>query len=109
MNLKQNLGKKIKKYRLLKGISQEKFAEKLNISQQTLSKIECGKNFLTSETLEKIPSILGVNIHELFMFDENEYSAQNMINDIENYLELVKNNPKKLVCIHRLIKEIALL
>lgn len=108
MSLKSELGKKIKKYRQIKGISQEELAEKLEISQQTLSKIECGKNFLTSVTLEKIPSILGVNIYELFMFEE-EYSSAAMLSDINNYLELVKTNPKKLACIHKLIKEIALL
>lgn len=60
MDLKKVLGSNIKHYRQLKGYSQEEFSEMLNISQQTLSRIERGINFLTAETLEKIPHILSV-------------------------------------------------
>ena len=107
MNVKTNFGKQIKKYRQLKNMSQEELAEKLEISQQTLSKIECGKNFLTADTLEKIPSILSVNISELFTFEE--YSSKNMLTEIEQYLQLIKSNPKKLACVHKFIKEITFL
>ena len=87
MTLKENLGKKIKEYRQLQGISQEELAEKLDISQQTLSKIECGKNFLTSETLERISSVLGVNTYELFMFEEYNTQAD-MLVEIEKYISI---------------------
>lgn len=88
--------------------SQEEFAEKFDISQQTLSRIECGKNFLTAETLEKILSVLGVKINELFIYEE-EYSSDNVLEDIEKYLQFLKSNPKKLACVHKMIKEIAFL
>lgn len=71
MDLKKVLGSNIKHYRQLKGYSQEEFSEMLNISQQTLSRIERGINFLTAETLEKIPHILSVNTYELFMNNED--------------------------------------
>ena len=58
MNIKTLLGKKIKQYRILRGFSQEKLAELLNISQRTLSGIECGNNFLTSQTMDKILEVL---------------------------------------------------
>ena len=108
MDLKNILGKNIKQYRKLKGLSQEELSEKLDISQQTLSKIENGKNFLTAETLEKIPSILGVNLYELFMSDE-QYTSNNVIEDIERCLEILKSNPKKLASIQKIIKEITFL
>ena len=108
MSLKTILGKNIKRYRQLKGLSQEELSEKLDISQQTMSKIECGKNFLTSETLEKIPSILGVNLYELFIF-EDDYSSEDIVADIEKYLSVLKSNPKKLACVHKLVKEITFL
>ena len=108
MNLKEVLGKNIKRYRKIKGLSQEQLSEFLNISQQTLSKIESGKNFLTSETLEKIPHILGVNAYELFM-DGGEYTSDNVLEDINRYLSLLKTNPQKLECVHRIIKDIAFL
>ena len=109
MDLKKTLGKNIKQYRLLKGLSQEKFSELLDISQQTLSKIECGKNFLTSETLEKIPNLLGVKIYELFMNSEDEYTANDAMKDIERYLSVLKSKPEKLECIRKIIREITFL
>lgn len=108
MNLKTILGKNIKQYRILKGFSQEEFAEQLDISQQTLSRIECGKNFLTAETLEKILNILSVKVNELFVYEE-EYSPDYILEDIEKYLQLLKTNPKKLACIHKFVKEITFL
>lgn len=106
MTLKENLGKKIKEYRQLQGISQEELAEKLDISQQTLSKIECGKNFLTSETLERISSVLGVNTCELFMFEEYNTQADMLI-EIEKYISIIKSNPQKLAFVKNMVKEVA--
>lgn len=104
MNLKQTLGKNIKQYRQLKGLSQEELAEKLDVSQQTMSKIERGINFLTSETLEKISNILGVKISELFTF-EDDTTPDEIIDDINKYLNLLKTNPKKLAYVYKLVKE----
>lgn len=106
MTLKENLGKKIKEYRQLQGISQEELAEKLDISQQTLSKIECGKNFLTSETLERISSVLGVNAYELFMFEEYNTQAD-MLVEIEKYISIIRSNPQKLAFVKNMVKEVA--
>ena len=108
MDLKQVLGKNIKHYRQLKGYSQEEFSELLNISQQTLSRIERGINFLTAETLEKIPHILGVSTYELFM-DGEDYSTKNILEDIEKHLNYLKSDPKKLEFIHKIIRDTALL
>lgn len=108
MDLKQVLGNNIKHYRQLKGYSQEEFSEKLNISQQTLSRIERGINFLTAETLEKISPILEINPYELFMKSE-DYSNQNIIEDIEKHLEYIKKDPKKLKFIQKIIRDTALL
>lgn len=106
MTLKENLGKKIKEYRQLQGISQEELAEQLDISQQTLSKIECGKNFLTSETLERISSVLGVNTYELFMFEEYNTQAE-MLVEIEKYISIIRSNPQKLAFVKNMVKEVA--
>lgn len=35
-------GKRIQQFRQEKGLSQEQLAEKLNVSQNTIAKIECG-------------------------------------------------------------------
>ena len=106
MDLKLALGNNIKHYRQLKGYSQEEFSELIDVSQQTLSRIERGKNFLTSETLEKVSQILGIKVYELFMHNE-DYTCTNVMADIEMHLDVLKNNPKKLAFVHRIIRETA--
>ncbi len=105
MDIKSLLGKKIKQYRLQRGYSQEKLSEMLNISQRTLSGIECGNNFLTSQTLEKILEILKISPDELFFVehlkDEDDIVAE-LLQDIKN----LKNNPEKLKIAYKIIKSI---
>ena len=58
--IQQQLGNKIRKYRKLKGLSQEQLAEEIGIATNTLSSIERGNAFMTAQTLEKIIKIFGV-------------------------------------------------
>lgn len=51
MGVKEELGKKIKRMRLNRGLTQEQLAEAVDVSQRTLSGIEIGENFVTAETL----------------------------------------------------------
>ena len=66
MGIKELLGKRIKDLRKEKGLTQEEFAEMINISQRTLSGIEVGKNFLTSQTLDKILEVFEIQPDEIF-------------------------------------------
>ena len=54
MNIKKELGKKIKRMRLAKGYTQDKLSEIVDISQKALSSIEVGENFVIAETLDKL-------------------------------------------------------
>lgn len=54
LNVRQETGKKVKELRLSKGLSQEQFAEKIGINAQQLSRIECGKSYLTYKVLEAL-------------------------------------------------------
>ena len=71
-DIKILLGKRIKELRKRQNLTQEQLAEKMNIDQRNLSKIECGNNFVTSETLSKIVSVLNVEEKELFDFSHND-------------------------------------
>ena len=66
--IKKLLGQRIKELRKIKGLTQEELAEKMEIDQRNLSKIECGNNFITAETLAKILSALDIEPSELFTF-----------------------------------------
>jgi len=62
MNLKQEIGRSIKELREGLKISQEKFAEKLNIDVSFLSGVENGRRNITLQTLEKIINSTNKNI-----------------------------------------------
>ena len=44
-------------------------ASKIGIAERNVSKIECGKSFVTAETLSALADALKVNIKDLFDFD----------------------------------------
>ena len=70
-NIKKLLGKKIKELRQKKNYTQEQLAELIGVGERNLSKIECGNNFVTAETLSNILSALDVEAKELFDFNCN--------------------------------------
>lgn len=65
---KQNktLGQQIQKYRKRKGFSQEKLAEKLDISRAHMGHIEQGRKKPSLDLLEDIAKELNINIRNLF-------------------------------------------
>lgn len=102
MNIKKQLGAKIKRLRQKRGFTQEQFAEKIDIATRTLSGIETGENFLTADTLEKILDVLNVSSSELFSIDhikpEKELISE-IINDVQNL-----KDRQKIETIYKLIK-----
>ena len=72
IDIKKLLGKRVKEFRQKRGLTQEELAEKIDITQRTLSKIECGSNFVTSETLSKIINALNVKACDLFDFEHKK-------------------------------------
>ena len=85
-DIKKLLGQRIKELRKIKGLTQEQLAEKMEIDQRNLSKIECGKSNPTPETIEKIIEVLNINPYLLYMSDEDiniDEVHQNMINILD--------------------------
>ena len=68
-DIKILLGKRIKELRTKRGLTQEKLSEIVGVGQRNLIKIECGKTFLTSDTLSKLLIALEVEAKELFDFE----------------------------------------
>ena len=106
MGIKQELGLKIKRMRINRGLTQEQLAEKVDVSQRTMSGIEIGENFVTAETLDKIISALNTTSEELFATNhlkEHEY----LLEDIQNYLKNISQNPQKLETLYNIIKALS--
>lgn len=102
-NIKKNFGRNIKKLRKAKGLTQEQLAEKLNLQLQTISFIENGRTFVSSEVIADFADYFGVEPYVLFMpsFKENTDKEANLKKDINSLL--FNFNEKKLKSIYNII------
>ncbi len=66
----EELGKKIRQLRELKGLSQQNLSESVDISQKSLSRIENGQNSPTFELITKICQELDIELHQLLDFSD---------------------------------------
>lgn len=101
--LSSKLGQRIKELRLSKKIKQCDLADMLNMERSNLTRIESGKQRPTDENLEKIASILNVEVKELF--DNNHIKPKHeLINIINKMLDDL--NYKELQYIFKTIENI---
>lgn len=102
LNIKKQLGQRIKHLRQERGFSQEVFAEKLGIATRTLCGIEIGKNFFTSNTLEKILEVLEITPQDLFRV--NHYQPrEDLEKEIIETIHGIKDR-EKIEIIYKIIK-----
>lgn len=104
-NIQQQLGKKIQTLRKIKGLSQEIFAEQIGVATKTLSNIETGNAFMTSQTLEKILAVLGVTPDELFTFSQS-LPDDDMYSYILKKLEFIKQDKERLKIFYNFVKSL---
>lgn len=105
MGIKEELGKKIKRMRLNRGLTQEQLAEAIDVSQRTLSGIEIGENFMTAETLDKIINALNTTSDELFALNHLKGSEE-IKEEIINSLNYISKNPEKLDILYNVTKSL---
>jgi transcriptional regulator with XRE-family HTH domain len=82
-DLRVILGKNLRRYRTIKGYSQAKLAEILDISPNFISDIETGKRWLSSDTLVYFSETLGVEPYELIK--PQEVLTNEKIEFIQNF------------------------
>jgi len=86
-DLRRILSSKIKYYRGLKGWSQVKLAENIDISTNFLADIETGKSWVSSLTLVKLANSFGIEVYDLFRPedamppDEVKEAVKNLMTD----------------------------
>lgn len=103
MDIKKELGEKIKRVRKLRNLTQEELAELVDISPRSLSNIEVGACFVKSETLERIIESLNVSTEELFA-NNHIKTNQELICEIDKFINKAKNDTKTLEKIYKIIK-----
>lgn len=92
-----NAGGKIKKYRELRNYTQAYMADRLDISQNTYSKIETGGIKLTVERLKQIADILEVPIESMLTNDNQSFTFHNSnIDKFYGYIETIQEGNKEL-------------
>ncbi len=64
--IRNEIGRRVKKLRLEKGLSQEKFAECVDMSREHISCIERGKHMITIESLYKIAEYFEIDLKYFF-------------------------------------------
>lgn len=100
MELKKQLGKRIKELREQRKISQEEIADKLNIHPANYWRIENGFSYPKPENLEKICETLNVKPQDLFAFEHIQ-----SITDIKNELQKIINEDEDLTrLIYKFVK-----
>ncbi len=99
--IKKKLGRKIKYFRELKGLTQEELAEKLDFNCRSLSFIECGTNFVTADTLDKLCKTLEVTPKQLFDFEYNLKEPEDIKQEINS---LIENNSDKITDIYKILR-----
>lgn len=105
MDIKKELGEKIKRLRKRRGLTQEQLAELIDISPRNYSNIELGITYPKSETLEKIIKALNTTTQELFANDHIKTNKE-FIEKINSYVNSIKNNNSQLELVYKILRDL---
>ena len=105
MGVQQEFGKKIKRMRLNRGLTQEELAEAVDLSQRAMSGIETGENFASAETIDKLVSALDTTLEELF--STNHLKVQeDLRQEIDEKLNSINGDNEKLIIVYNVIQSL---
>lgn len=88
----KNFGNNLKHLRESKNLTQERLAELIGVEYQTISRIETGLYFTSYDNLQKIAKVLDVNISDLFNFQNEKMTKQDLIKAITKILKTSNEN-----------------
>lgn len=99
----KSIGKIIRRFRLLKGLTQEDLAELLDLSYQQVQKYEYNTSTPTIEKLIKISKVLEIPIEVFFKEDLKNNLLDKLESDvIKNYefIRIIEENPELQELLH---------
>jgi transcriptional regulator with XRE-family HTH domain len=91
-DIKTLLGRRIRHLRNRRGITQEELGDKADVNYKYLGAIERGERNPSIDNLAKIAKALGIQLHELFVFEHEIEDTQVLKKRID---DLLKNASKK--------------
>ena len=93
----KDIANKIKQLRKANKLTQEQLAEKLNMDQRNLVRLESGKGFPSITTLIKIAEALNTTPNFLLSVEDNISPKNQLKSDINTILTLAKEDQLKLI------------
>jgi len=107
--LQKLLGARVYELRLKAGLTQAQLAEKTDVSNETISRIERGQRCPSFAVIERLADALQVEVRELFNFSNRKFLKNNCpleLLDLLHYLSDMKPQEiKRIFDIARLIHE----
>ena len=84
--IKQQLGERLKQYRMSQGYSQERFAAAFGFDRTYIAGIESGKRNITIDNAKKIADALTISLADLFDFTKSTHQSFIIIVNGENFI-----------------------
>lgn len=106
MDVKKELGLKIKRLRQKEGLTQEQFAEKIGVATRTLAGIEIGESFVSAQTIENIMQYADITLED-FIISSHLRPTDELIKDIYNFIDKIKDDREKIESIYKVIKSLS--
>ncbi len=103
-NIAESVGKRLRGFRLEKGMSQEKLAHKAGLHPTYIGQVERGEKNLTIQSLERITMALEVPISSMFEKMEERDVANNYC--LKAYELLVNRTPEDRKRLYSIMEEI---
>ncbi len=86
MNLKQQLGQRIKELRIKNNLTQSALVEKVNIATKYQSCVETGNSYPSAELIEKYAKVFNIEPSEVLSINNSKIKTE-LINKINKQLE----------------------
>jgi transcriptional regulator with XRE-family HTH domain len=102
-NLQKLLGARVYELRRRLNLTQAQFAEKVGVSNDTISRIERGIRSPSFDVLERLAKALDVEIREFFNFSNRKFFEPKCcleLIDLMNYLQ--DKNPDEIAMIYKI-------
>lgn len=80
-------GMRIKGLRMIRKLSQEQLAKRIDISSKYMSRIETGQHFPSFDILTKLANALNVEVKDFFEFAHEAKDARELKKTISNLLK----------------------
>lgn len=104
----KRIGGKIAEIRLAHKLTQAQLAERVDLSDETISRMERGVSFPSLKTIEKIACSLDVSIKDFFEFDIYFLRDKSFEKELAKLISFLRTLDKReIVLIHKTLKDVS--